>query len=1277
MNYDPNYSSLFYFNPLPSWVYDLETYQILDVNEAAILHYGYSKVAFLDLKLSQLQLIEEIPQMIAAHATIDSSDGNIFFGVFTHLKKNGERIRMEINGHKLDFLGRASMLVVCQDVTLKEKQFKVVQASKVDLQISEANFRTIFEIATLGIAQVDPFDGKILLINSYFEQITGYSREELRYMNFLELTHEDDRANDSEVFNRAKGGEAAYCHEKRFVRKDGSIIWVRAHVACIRDEYGKVSKTVTICENISTQKQEEQRLKLLESVITNTKDSILITEAQPFNEPGPKILYVNDAFTQMTGYTREEVIGKTPRILQGPNSNKEELKRLGKAIRNWESCEITVINYKKNGEEFWINFAVTPVADQNGWYTHWIAIERDVTEQKQKEIANDLLAQISLNFSYQNDLKTSLEEFCASIERLSDFDLVELWIPNIENTQINLITTNSHKPKFRDFYKIDEQVISLDVEKSLPVSVWRKKTIVVKEIVDGDLAYVGKDVAKNSNKTSALGIPLLFNGAVEGVLIITSHRDLQDLKQYLDLFQNIGPFIGTEIKRKRLENDLSYLYKSIPDILCLVDFEGRFLKINTAGIALLGYSEQEILCRSFDDLVHPEDKRSTILELKKLKDGGGSIHFENRYINQSGEVIWLSWTCNSSMEEGMFYATAKNITLEKKLVELNTISSQLAKIGSWEFDLVRGELFCSDMVYTIYETSPTDIMLDIASVITMYREDFRDEASRLLTNCIRTGESFDFEGILVTHKKNERWVRTIGSAEFIEKKCHRIYGSFQDIHTSKSLELQIREILDSISDAFYAMDKNWNFTYFNKEAENLLGKKAEDVLGKSVWTLFPAAEHTLIHEIYVNVAESGRAASFEYWYPGDGKWYEINAYPSQGGVSAYFRDITLRKQVDLQLVKANERFQKVTEATNDTIWDWDIIKGEYYRSNAIEKIFGIGTSKLLNEKDFWKDKFHPDDLEELKESLDKSLKDPDCKRWEKEYRIFNSGGEIIYVIDRGVIVRDENNQPIRMVGAMTDISEQKRFEHRLLELNESLKKYARVLELTNQELEQFAFVTSHDLQEPLRMIVGFMELLKKKYGNQLDEKANQYIEFAYDGAKKMKGIIMDLLEYSTAGNFTGTTELVNLNEVLKDYQLLRRKIITNKSAELIISHLPSVQAFKVPLVQTFHSLLDNAIKYSRPGVSPKIEVKVEDMESFLKVTISDNGIGIDQEYFDKIFIIFQRIPTKDHHKGTGIGLAVAKRHVESWGGEIGVTSVLGQGSDFYFTIPKRTNYVVS
>ena len=180
--------------------------------------------------------------------------------------------------------------------------------------------------------------------------------------------------------------------EYRFLTADNRYIIIKEKAILLRDRQGNLLQMIGSMQDITKQKTEEQQLKLLESVVTHTNDAILITEAEPFDEPGPRILYVNDAFTRMTGYSAEEVIGKTPRILQGPKSDKEELKRLSDTMRKWQPCEINTINYKKNGQEFWVNFSVKPIADETGWFTHWIAIERDVTSRMKEELELKLFA---------------------------------------------------------------------------------------------------------------------------------------------------------------------------------------------------------------------------------------------------------------------------------------------------------------------------------------------------------------------------------------------------------------------------------------------------------------------------------------------------------------------------------------------------------------------------------------------------------------------------------------------------------------------------------------------------------------------------------------------------------------------------------------------------------------------------------------------------------------------------------------------------------------------
>ncbi len=185
--------------------------------------------------------------------------------------------------------------------------------------------------------------------------------------------------------------------EYRLRKADGSYATVLDKTFAIKDDEGRIVRMVGAMQDITKQRVEEERLRLMESVILNTNDSVLITEAEPISEPGPRILFANNAFTKMTGYSLEELIGKTPRILQNEYTDRKELDKLRKALEKWESIEVTLLNTKKNGELFWVNLHITPVANDKGWFTHWISIERDVTKEKKEEERLRLLESVILN----------------------------------------------------------------------------------------------------------------------------------------------------------------------------------------------------------------------------------------------------------------------------------------------------------------------------------------------------------------------------------------------------------------------------------------------------------------------------------------------------------------------------------------------------------------------------------------------------------------------------------------------------------------------------------------------------------------------------------------------------------------------------------------------------------------------------------------------------------------------------------------------------------------
>jgi signal transduction histidine kinase len=237
-------------------------------------------------------------------------------------------------------------------------------------------------------------------------------------------------------------------------------------------------------------------------------------------------------------------------------------------------------------------------------------------------------------------------------------------------------------------------------------------------------------------------------------------------------------------------------------------------------------------------------------------------------------------------------------------------------------------------------------------------------------------------------------------------------------------------------------------------------------------------------------------------------------------------------------------------------------------------------------------------------------------------------------------------------------------------LRNELEKSQDALQLKNAELEEYVFVASHDLQEPLRLVSSFMNKLNANYRGHLDEKALQYIHFASEGATRMKQIILDLLDYSRAGRTTEALEMVDVNQIVSDFIDLKAKVISEKSATIVSGELPILRTNKEALTQVIHSLLDNAIKYSREGSAPRLDIDAKEKRDEWCFSIKDNGIGIDPKFFDKIFLIFQQLHNRNEYEGMGVGLPIAKKHVKAWGGEIWVKSEKENGSIFYFTVPK-------
>jgi PAS domain S-box-containing protein len=364
--------------------------------------------------------------------------------------------------------------------------------------------------------------------------------------------------------------------------------------------------------------------------------------------------------------------------------------------------------------------------------------------------------------------------------------------------------------------------------------------------------------------------------------------------------------------------------------------------------------------------------------------------------------------------------------------------------------------------------------------------------------------------------------------------------------------------------------------------------------------------------------------------------------------------------VNQALLESEKRMNRSQEIAHLGSWELDIDKDCLSWSDEVYRIFGLQPQEFDATYEAFLDNIHPDDREVVNEAYLGSIRE-DHDTYEIEHRVVRkSTGEIRVVYEKCEHIRDNSGRIVQSLGLVHDITEQKQAEKAL---QESLIE----LERSNAELEQFAYITSHDLREPLRMITSFLQLLERRYKNQLDADANEFIGYAVDGAKRLDAMIQDILIYSKIAkerNFT----YVNINNVLEQTYLNLRASIDEKDAEIIYDKLPTIVVDEKLMIQLFQNLISNAIKY-HGDESPKIQISAKNEGNQWLFSVKDNGIGISKKHLKKIFTIFQRLHTNEEYEGTGIGLAIAQKIVHQHDGKIWVESEPGKGSTFYFTIP--------
>lgn len=876
--------AIFELAPFPMWIYNLETYQFLAVNQEAIRQYGYTKEEFLNMTIKEIKPAEDIPLLEEAVAAARTRSDTYMQSLFRHQRKDGSIIHVKIKSNLINYEGHDAEIVTAIDLTNRYKQEKLIEEQKKYLStIGELNqillkshnwveaLNQCFHVAgnALNADRVYFFqnDTTNQTISQKIEWTKNRVVTQTNSINLQNIPLDKLQT----ILKLIENGSPFEAIVSKLPNSPSKDILIEREAKSILVLPVMISNTFIGfigADDCELEKEwEENDFELLKNLASNLGHIIKEEQAHKKiidSEARFKSLVLNS--TDLIGIIDEEgnyiyvapnsapILGISPEEFIGKNAfefiHEEDTPRLMKCLEQLlEKKQLTIEPYRfsdAKGNWRWIQTELTNHLD-NPAIRGIVANSWEVTEEIEKRKENKLLALMTKEIARPGSLSLCLTNAVKKLTKHSEASASELWLISKDKKHLNFISKSFKDETFKNFYANENatEINSLKKGKGIPGYIWTTKDTHAWDKLPSNL-FERKKAAEHININTTIGVPIFYNTEFIGCFLCF-YTQYRPKLFHQKLLSKIGIQIGAAIQQKITEDEYRNFFDISPDPLCVVGFDGLVKKHNKAFRKLLGYKKKEVINLSIFKFIHPEDIEESKKRLESSSKNKKGKSFEVRFITKSNEVKWLVWNGVIIPESKIFLAVAKNIT-EQKVAreELNTAyqrlktAQKIAKIGYWIHNFGSEVSIWGEETYKIFGYTPENFIPTLESVKGIYHPDDRHLIKNNPTN-LKSGEVKTFENRIITAKGEIRWVRQeIRLLADKTGKPYRIEGTIQDINESKEHEQKLAISNERFRLAVQASNEMiWEIDHIDKKIirskvyEKKFGYQLEEIYSKS------------------------------------------------------------------------------------------------------------------------------------------------------------------------------------------------------------------------------------------------------------------------------------------------------------------------------------------------------------------------------------------------------------------------------------------------------------